>query len=62
MVPIEENVKKLLVDIVRNCMSTVAQNYKQLRGIRLGARNSIEPSILSFPIEQQTREGPIPTS
>ena len=62
MVPIEENVKKLLVDIVRNCMSTVAQNYKQLRGIRLSAGNSTESSILSFAVEQQTREGSIATS
>ncbi|KAK0511334.1 hypothetical protein JMJ35_005907 [Cladonia borealis] len=62
IVPIEENVKKLLVDIVRTCLSAVAQNYKQWRGIRSSARNSTESSILSFAAEQQTREESIPTS
>ena len=40
MVPIEENLRRLLVDIVRRCQSTVAENF---RVIRVPRRVTVDP-------------------
>ena len=44
MAPIEENLRQLLVDIVRRCQSTVAQNFQQMKGMRSDASNSTQCS------------------
>lgn len=56
MAPIEENVKRLVVDIVRRCQSTVARNFEQMKGMRSGANNFTRSSGQSFAMAQTTEE------
>ncbi len=44
MVPIEENLRRLLVDIVRRCQSTVAENFRVIRVPRRTSVKSPQPS------------------
>lgn len=48
MAPMEESLKALLVDIVRRCQSTVAQNFQRLQGPKVSPNRSIgsTPQIL----------------
>jgi hypothetical protein len=53
MAPIEESLRTLLVDIVRRCQSTVAQNFQRLHGAKPNSNSSTRsPSLGSVPIQQ----------
>ena len=60
MAPLEENLRAMLVDIVRRCQSTVAQNYGRIHSPRGGgiARtdfSSLNPRETLLPTSQSTR-------
>lgn len=40
MVPVEEGLRRLLVDVVRRCQSTVAENFRVTRSPRIESTNS----------------------
>ena len=53
MAPLEESLRAMLVDIVRKCQSTVAQNFQRLYGPKTSSNGSRRsPSLGSVPILQ----------
>ena len=62
MTPIEENVKKILVDIVRDCQSKMARKYEQMKRTRSSASPSTQHSSQGFTTAQTTEEVSIPNS
>ena len=48
MAPLEDSLRTLLVDIVRRCQSTVAQNFQRLQGAKpgVGSASSLTPDAL----------------
>ena len=55
MVPIEENLRRLLVDIVRRCQSTVAENFRLTRPPSKVSTNSLQQSSSEAISPLQTR-------
>ena len=62
MVPIEENLRRLLVDIVRRCQSTVAENFRVTRPPSKVPTNSPQQSSSQAISPLQTRETSLPDS
>ena len=58
--PLEESLKAMLVDIVRRCQSTVAQNYSRIQTTpateRPVANNEPSAAASSFDVEQMTSD------
>ena len=61
MVPIEENLRRLLVGLVRRCQSTVAEHYRLTRASRVSTNPPRLPSSHTVPTLSR-REETLPTS